>query len=116
MAMSEVVGYLETFGCDMQHPGIPEFIGLFNWVVSAKRRGATGAQGGNALRDIAAARGKYYLALNSTMKAALRPLLEAEPEALAYFGLQLPKRTVCAAADALADKILADLESSKTGI
>ena len=109
MAMAEIVGFLETFGCDMQHPGIPEFIGLFNWVVSAKRRGAKGPQAGNGLRDIAAARGKYFLALNSTMKAAVRPMLEAEPEALAYFGLQLRKRTVCELADALADRVLAGL-------
>lgn len=107
--MGELVDILETFGCDMQHPGMGEFVLLYNTILANRTRGHKGPTAGAALRDIAAVRGKYYLALNSTMRAAIRPLLEADEEALQYFGIHMKDRTPCAAAEALAQLALAHL-------
>lgn len=105
MKLGELVDILETFNCDMQHPGMPDFIFLFNAAVSNLSRGKK-ASAGAALRDLAAVKGMYYLALNSRMRAAIKPLLEADPEALKYFEIDLPKRTVCGVAEALAAQCL----------
>lgn len=102
MALTELVDVLETFGCDMKHKGMPDFILLHNLLVGDINRGVKGPRAGAILRDIAALRGKYFLALNSSMTAAIRPLLDADPAALEYFGIELRKRTVCGAAEALA--------------
>lgn len=107
--MSSVVDYLEAFGCDMQHPGAYEFVGLFNGTYSRIGHGGRGPQAWAALLDLAAAKGRYHLAMQSQMKAAIKPLLEAEQEALEYFGIAPDvKRTVCGVADALASALYAE--------
>lgn len=105
----EIVDILETFGCDMQHSGIGPFIEMYNAIIHHRTRGIRRPVAGGILRDMAAQKGVYYLALDARMKAAIRPLLEAEDEALDYFNIHLQKRTVCAAADALAARTLAQL-------
>lgn len=106
MKIVEIVDILEAFGCDMQHPGMPDFIFVFNAAVANVSRGQK-AGAGAALRDLAAVKGMYYLALNSRMRAAIRPILEADPEALKYFEIELSKRTPCGVAESLARQCLA---------
>lgn len=106
MRLGEFVDVMETFGCDLQHEGMGDFIALYNLVavnmLNNRNKGKRGHVAADALRHLAKCKGKYYLALNSTMSAAIRPLLEADAAALEYFGIRMEKRTPCAVAEALA--------------
>lgn len=68
-----------------------------------RRSGETGAVAGLALREVSKRHGLYFLNAQSRMAAAIRPLIEADAEALAEFAIFPKKRTACGLAEAVAE-------------
>lgn len=54
------------------------------------------------LRACAEAAGMWWLAYNSLLNAALRPVAYGDPEALAYFGLEMDSRNAIGIGEAFA--------------
>lgn len=77
----------------------------------ARRSGSEGAIAGKCLRSVAKVHGLYFLNLDSRMKAAIKPLIEAEEDALHYVGLHPKKRTACGLAESAAELFSAYLDS-----
>ena len=85
---------LRSFGVDLGSDAAQDFIELVCRYVEELQTPGGAPFMARIFNGMAAVRGEFYLALNSRMKAALRPVLEAEPEALARFGVYPEKRTV----------------------
>lgn len=77
----------------------------------ARRSGVEGAIASKCLRSVAKVHGLYFLNLDSRMKAAIKPLIEAEEEALHFVGLHPKKRTACGLAEAAAELFSVYLDS-----
>ena len=99
MAFEKVFDILIGLGCDYYDKEKRVLMAQFVWLTWDMGNPV------DAMRILAADRGKYYLALNSTMRGWLRPVFEASPEMLSAFGLKLRKKNPYAVASALA-KIL----------
>lgn len=72
-------------------------------IAMMRRHGQTGALAGTALKAVSKRHGLYFLNADSRMKAAIQPLLDADPAALAEIGLYPKKLTVCGLAEAAAE-------------
>lgn len=72
-------------------------------IAAAKRQQPDKPAASRCLKAVAKRYGLYFLNLDSRMKAAIMPLIQADPAALAEAGLYPAKRTTCGLADAMAD-------------
>lgn len=72
-------------------------------IAALRRQMPEGAVASQALKGVAKRHRLYFLNLDSRMKAAIKPMIEAPNEALHYAGLYPKKRTACGLAEAAAD-------------
>lgn len=83
--------------------------GWYMWVelvvgiAHARRMGEKGPVAARELKRVAKRHDMYFLAADSRMKYAVKPLIEADPAALAYASLEPEKRTACGLAEAAAE-------------
>lgn len=72
-------------------------------IAMMRRHGQVGPIVSTALKAVSKRHGLYFLNADNRMKAAIRPLLEADPAALAEIGLYPKKMSVCGLAEAAAE-------------
>lgn len=94
---------LEAWGVDLEREGAQAFLELVQRYVAALEQGAPEPYVGRVFQTMAQVRGIYHMALLSSMRAAVRPLLEADADALACCGIYPQKRTPQFMAAALAE-------------
>ena len=82
-------------------------------IAMMRRHGQTGALAGTALKTVSKRHALYFLNADSRMKAAIQPLLQADPAALAEVGLYPKKLSVCGLAEAAADLYNAAFQLAK---
>lgn len=93
--------FVEVFSIE-KTPAFWLWVELVQHIAHARMRGETGPVAARCLRTVAKQHGMYFLQLDSRMKYAIKPLIEADAEALAYVGLHPTKRTACGLAEAAA--------------
>lgn len=104
MKMKPVIDVFEAFGYDLKKPDELAFLEFVTRLYTERiERGLTA---GELEKRMAAEKGRYYLDFDQRMKRAIRRIVEADPEALAYFGVYPKRRTVCGIAWALTDLLL----------
>lgn len=90
------------------------WVELVTYIAHARARGVTGPVAARALKAVAKKHNMYFLHADARMKYAIKPLIEADEEALNYVGLHPTKRTACGLAEAAAElyiKWLHDVEA-----
>lgn len=79
------------------------WVELVQHIAHARMRGDTGPVAARCLKAVAKQHDMYFLHADSRMKYAIKPLIEADAESLAYVGLHPAKRTACGLAEAAAE-------------
>lgn len=95
--MDAVEQVLRSFGVNLAREGAQDMVEFAAWCAMC-------GGSGEAMQRMAEAHGVYYLALNSRMKGACKPVLQATDEELQAAGLRLIKRNAYALGAALAAK------------
>ena len=85
---------LRAFGVDLESDAAQDFVELVCRYIEELQTPGRGPFLARVFNGMAAVRGEYYLAFNSRLRAAIKPLLQAAPEDLARLGIYPAKRTV----------------------
>lgn len=113
MKLWQLTDFFEAFGYQYDAEGVGEFFELVIRVAEFREDHLEAKSGAGAvLVAEAQKRGRYFRAYEQWMKARIRNIVDADPEALALWGVYPSKRTVSHLAWAISDVLYADLTIS----
>lgn len=104
--LARVEDILEAFSIDLSKAGTQDFLELVQRCIGPVASGFRWPFVGKLVNDMASVRGLWPMVFVRSMKTAIMPLLVADAEALAYWGVYPEKRTVHYMAIALAKAYL----------
>ena len=96
---------LEIFSIDVKRQGAQDFVEFVVLIAAERLKNPQKLCASDVLFDMARRRGIWYKALNSRMKWAIRPMIEADPQALLQLGIKAKKTTVAYFAYALEGRL-----------